>query len=145
MRSEHKLLIGERTAEKIKIEIGSAYVQNEEITMITKGRDLIGGLPKEQEVNSKEIREVLLPVINTIVSAVKSTLEKTPPELAADIRERGIVLTGGGALLRGLDKKLREETELPVSVADRPLECVARGTGKVLEEWNRYYKVLISE
>ena len=145
MRSEHKLLIGERTAEVIKMEIGSAYELENELTIITKGRDLIGGLPKEHEVNSIEIREVLSPVINTIVQAVKSALEKTPPELAADIRDRGIVLTGGGALLRGLDQKLREETTLPVSLADDSLTCVVRGTGKVLEEMNRYYKVLLAE
>jgi len=145
MRSEHKLLIGEKTAEEIKVEIGSAYELGNELTMITKGRDLIGGLPKEHEVNSIEIREVLAPVINTIIQAVKSALEKTPPELAADIRDRGIVLTGGGALLKGLDMKIREETTLPVSLADTPLTCVVRGTGKVLEEMNRYYKVLLTE
>lgn len=145
MRSEHKLLIGERTAEKIKIEIGSADELETEMTMITKGRDLIGGLPKEHEVNSVEIRDVLTPIIGTIIQAVKNALEKTPPELAADIRERGIVIAGGGALLKNLDVKLRKETTLPVSIADDPLTCVVRGTGKVLEDMNRYYKVLLAD
>ncbi len=145
MRSEHKLLIGERTAEQIKIEIGSASELENELNYTAKGRDLIAGLPKEIEVNSVEIREVLSPVINTIIQAVKSTLEKTPPELAADIKDRGIVLTGGGALLLNLDKKLREETNLPISTADDPLTCVVRGTGKVLEDMDRYFKVLLNE
>ncbi len=145
MRSEHKLLIGTKTAEEIKIKIGSATELESELTIVTKGRDLIGGLPKDYEVNSVEMREVLAPTVNTIVQAVKNALEKTPPELAADIKDRGIVLTGGGALLKGLDKKLKDETHLPVSLAEDPLTCVVRGTGKVLEEMNIYYKVLLND
>ena len=97
------------------------------------------------EVHSEEIRKTLEPVVNQIVQAVRSALEKTPAELASDIKDRGIVLTGGGALLRGLDQKLRNETNLPVSLADSPLTCVVRGTGKIIEDMNRYYKVLLNE
>jgi len=145
MRSEHKLLIGERTAEKIKIEIGSAYKLEKELTVIAKGRDLIAGLPKDTEVRSEEIRNVLAPIVNSIVQAVKSALERTPGELSSDIRDRGIVLTGGGAMLKGLDTKLQEETDLPVIMAEDPLTCVVRGTGKVLEDMNRYYKILLND
>jgi len=145
MRAEHKLLIGEKTAELIKIEIGSACELEKELSVVCKGRDLIGGLPKEMTVTSQEIRTVITPVVDTIVSAVKMALEKTPPELAADIRDRGIVLTGGGAMLKNLDEKLRRETKLPVSIADDPLSCVVRGTGRVLEDMNRYYKVLLND
>lgn len=145
MRSEQKLEIGTKTAETIKITIGSAFEMEEEKSMITKGRDMIGGLPKEMEINSNEIRGVLKPVVNQIVQAVKAALEKTPPELAADIKDRGIVLTGGGALLSGLDKKLRQETDLPVSLAENPLTCVVRGTGKVLEDFPKFSKVLLAE
>ena len=145
MRSEHKLSIGSKTAEQIKIQIGSAVELEVEDSMTIKGKDLIGGLPKEMEVHSDEIRKTLEPVINQIVQAVRSALEKTPAELASDIKDRGIVLTGGGALLRGLDQKLRNETNLPVSLADNPLTCVVRGTGKIIEDMNRYYKVLLNE
>ena len=145
MRSHYKLLIGDRTAEKVKISIGSAFELEEELTFIAKGRDLIAGLPKEIVVNSTDVRKVLAPVIKSIIQAVKSALEKTPGELSSDIRDRGIVLTGGGALLKGLDQKLQEETDLPVVMAESPLTCVVRGTGKVLEEMNRYYKVLLTE
>ncbi len=145
MRSEHKLLIGERTAEKIKIEIGSAYPLEKELTITAKGRDLIAGLPKENEVRSEDIRTVLTPIVNSIIQAVKSALERTPGELSSDIRDRGIVLTGGGAMLKGLDVKLQEETDLPVIMAEDPLTCVVRGTGKVLEDMNKYYKILLNE
>ncbi|MBU4486503.1 MAG: rod shape-determining protein [Candidatus Delongbacteria bacterium] len=145
MRSEHKLLIGERTAEKIKIEIGSAYPMEKELTVIAKGRDLIAGLPKETEVKSEDIRVILTPIVNSIIQAVRSALEKTPGELSSDIRDRGIVLTGGGAMLKGLDIKLQEETDLPVILAEDPLTCVVRGTGKVLEDMNRYYKILLND
>lgn len=145
MRSEHKLLIGERTAEKIKIDIGSAAPLEKELVITAKGRDLIAGLPKETEIKSEEIRSVLAPIVSAIVQAVKSALEKTPGELSSDIRDRGIVLTGGGALLKGLDVKLQEETDLPVIMAEDPLKCVVRGTGKVLEDMNTYYKILLNE
>ncbi len=145
MRSEHKLLIGERTAENLKIKIGSAHPLEKELTEPAKGRDLIAGLPKETTVGSEEIRMVLDPIIGSIVQAVKSALEKTPGELSSDIRDRGIVITGGGALLKGLDTRLQEETDLPVILAENPLSCVVRGTGKVLEDMNKYYKVLLNE
>jgi len=134
VKKEYNLLIGERTAEEVKIKIGSAYPLENELTIEIKGRDLLTGLPKTVEVNSSEIRGALQPVIMAIVDAVKSALEATPPELASDIVERGIILAGGGALLKGIDKILSQETEMPVFVADDPLSCVALGTGKILEE-----------
>ena len=126
-------MIGERTAEDVKIAIGSAYVDNKETKMNIRGRDLISGLPKTIEVTSSEIHEAMKEQITNILEAIKSTLEKTPPELAADIMEQGIMLTGGGALLNGLDKLIRKETSMPVHVAENPLDCVARGTGKALD------------
>jgi len=139
------LLIGKRTTEKIKIDIGSASKLEKELKSIAKGRDLIAGLPKEIEITSEEIRNVLSPIVTSICQAVKSALEKTPGELSSDIRDRGIVLTGGGAMLKGLDQKLQEETDLPVIMADDPLTCVVRGTGKVLEDMNKYYKILLND
>jgi rod shape-determining protein MreB len=134
VKKEYNLLIGERTAEEVKIKIGSAYPLENELTMEIKGRDLLTGLPKTVEINSEEIRGALQPVVMAIVDAVKSALEATPPELASDIVERGIILAGGGALLKGIDKILSQETEMPVFVSDDPLSCVALGTGKILEE-----------
>jgi len=134
VKKEYNLLIGERTAEEVKIKIGSAYPLENELTMEIKGRDLLTGLPKTLEINSEEIRGALQPVVMAIVDAVKSALEATPPELASDIVERGIILAGGGALLKGIDKILSQETEMPVFVSDDPLSCVALGTGKILEE-----------
>lgn len=134
LKKEYNLLIGERTAEEVKIKIGSAYPLDSEITMEVKGRDLLNGLPKTVEVNSNEIRDALQPVVTAIVDAVKSALEATPPELASDIVERGIILAGGGALLKGIDRLISQATEMPVFVADDPLSCVALGTGKMLEE-----------
>ncbi len=134
MKRKHNLLIGERTSELIKVTIGNAYKTDEIQVMEVKGRDQLAGIPKTVEVNSDEIREALAEPINTIVEAVRTTLERTPPELAADIVDKGIVLTGGGALLRNLDVVLREETGLPVMVADEPLSCVVLGSGKALEE-----------
>ncbi len=134
MKRKHNLLIGERTAELIKVSIGNAYKTDEIQVMEVKGRDQLAGIPKTVEVNSDEIREALAEPTNTIVEAVRTTLERTPPELAADIVDKGIVLTGGGALLRNLDVILREETGLPVMVADDPLSCVVLGSGKALEE-----------
>jgi rod shape-determining protein MreB and related proteins len=143
MRRSYNLLIGDRTAEEIKCTIGSATPLKEELTMIAKGRDLIQGIPKAVEINSVEIREALSEPINAIVDAVRQSLEGTPPELAADIRDRGIILTGGGALMKGLDQRLRDETSLPVSSAEDPLTCVVRGTGMVLDDMERWSKVLI--
>lgn len=142
-KKNYNLLIGERTAEAIKCEIGSAVPLKEEITIQVKGRDLVGGIPKTAEVSSVEIREALNESVVQIVEAVKQTLERTPPELSADILDRGVMLTGGGALLKGLDERIRMETNLPVHVADDPLTAVVRGTGKALENMNKYSKVFI--
>jgi rod shape-determining protein MreB len=144
MRRNYNLLIGERTAEEIKQRIGSAVKLEQELSIVAKGRDLVEGVPKAIEINSIEIREALEEPLSQIVDAVRNALEKTPPELAADIRDRGIIMTGGGALIRGLDVRLREETSLPVFLADDPLTCVVRGTGKVLDDMEKYQKVLLS-
>lgn len=130
IRKTYNLMIGERTAEEIKIKIGSAYPQDEPLSMEIRGRDLINGLPKTLIINSEEIREAMEEPLLAIVDAVKAVLEKTPPELAADIIDRGIVLTGGGALLRGLDMLLSKATGMSVRLADDPISCVAIGTGK---------------
>ncbi len=130
IRKTYNLMIGDRTAEAIKMEIGSAEAPEESDNMEIRGRDLLTGLPKTIEITGKEISNALRDTVSTIVEAVKSTLEKTPPELAADIMDRGIVLTGGGALLRNLDKVISEETKMPVLIAEDPLDCVAIGTGK---------------
>ena len=129
IRRVYNLMIGERTAEEIKITVGSAYRLEQEIMMEIRGRDLINGMPKTVKITSEEVREALAEPLQSIIEAVKSVLEKTPPELAADIIDRGIILTGGGALLRGLDTLLGEITGIPVIVADDPLSCVAIGTG----------------
>jgi rod shape-determining protein MreB len=134
VRRTYNLFIGERTAEQVKIEIGSAFPLEEELTMEVKGRDLISGLPRSVVITSEEIRQAIAEPINAIVEAVKQTLEITPPELAADIMNYGIVLCGGGGLLRGLDKLLQHETQMPVYVASDPTSAVVLGTGKVLEE-----------
>ncbi len=133
IKKEYSLMIGERTAEDIKITIGSANVKAKESKMNIRGRDLISGLPKTIEVTSKEIYEAMKEPIYNIVDAIKSTLEKTPPELAADIMEQGIMITGGGALLDGIDLLIKSETGMPVHIAESPLDCVAIGTGKALE------------
>jgi rod shape-determining protein MreB len=130
IRRVYNLMIGERTSEDIKVKIGSAYRLDPELTLEIRGRDLINGLPKTVKITSEEVREALSEPIQAIVEAVKSVLEKTPPELAADIIDRGIILTGGGALLRGLDVLLGEVTGIPVLVADDPMSCVAIGTGQ---------------
>ena len=142
LKKNYNLLIGELSAEEIKIKIGSATGLEKELSMDVKGRDLVAGVPKILKLSSVQIREALSETIDIIVEAVRQALERTPPELASDILERGIVLTGGGALLRGLDKRLRDETNLPVNIAEDPLTCVARGTGKVLENFSAYSKVL---
>jgi len=133
VRNNYNLMIGDRTAEEIKIKIGSAYPIDPELTMEVRGRDMVAGLPKTISITSPEIRNALSEPVSQIVDKVKAVLEETPPELAADIIERGITLTGGGALLRGLDRLLMEETNIPVYVADDPLSCVAIGTGRALD------------
>lgn len=142
-KKNYNLLIGERTAESIKCEVGSAVPLKEEITIQVKGRDLVGGIPKTAEVSSVEIREALNENITQIVEAVKQTLERTPPELSADILDRGVMITGGGALLKGLDERIRMETNLPVHVAEDPLTAVVRGAGKSVDNVNKYSKVFI--
>ena len=135
VKKKYNLLIGERTAEDIKIKIGSAYPteEMENVTMDIKGRNLVDGLPKNVTIHADEVRDALADPLVTIVEAIKSTLEKTPPELSADVIDHGIMLTGGGALLRGLDLLVAQETGMPVHVAERPLDCVVDGTGKRLE------------
>lgn len=143
MRRNYNLLIGERMAEEIKQKVGSAVPLEQELSMIAKGRDLVAGIPKAIEINSVEIREAIAEPVGQIVDAVKLALERTPPMLSADIRDRGIILTGGGALLRGLDQRLRDETSLPINLAEDPLTCVVRGTGVVLDNFERYEPVLL--
>ncbi len=143
IRRKHNLLIGERTAEEIKISIGSAWEYEDEGNMEIKGRNLIDGLPKNVTITAAEVREALDDPLHKIIDAIRSTLENTPPELAADIIDRGITLTGGGALLRGIDTLINEETSIPVHIADNPLDCVVEGTLKRLEAnipFNTYYK-----
>jgi len=135
VKKEYKLLIGQQTAEEIKLEIGSAYPMKEELQAEVRGRDLLTGLPKTVIISSEEIRHALEEPVGQIIDAIKQTLDKTPPELAADIMDRGVMLAGGGALLTGLDDRLRHETQMPVHVADSPLTCVAVGSGKSLEEF----------
>lgn len=144
LKRKYNLLIGERTAEQIKIEIGSAMPESEIRRMEVKGRDLVSGIPKTLEINSSEILEALTETVNAIVEAVRVALERTPPELAADIVDKGIVLAGGGAYLRNLDQLLREETGLPVVIAEDPLSCVALGSGKVLDELDLLRRVTVS-
>lgn len=134
MKRKFNLLIGESTAEQIKVQIGTTYPTGENRRMEVKGRDLVAGVPKTVEITEMDVKEALAEPVNAIVEAVKQTLERTPPELAADIVERGIVLAGGGALLRNLDVLLREETGLPVVIAENPLSCVVLGAGKLLDE-----------
>lgn len=141
VRKEHSLLIGERSAEEVKIQIGSVYPNARRETMDIRGRDMVTGLPKTIEVTSEEIREALDDTVFQIIGATKNVLEQTPPELAADIFSRGVVLTGGGALLHGLDRLMMDELQIPVHVAEDPMTCVARGTGIVL---NNLEKVMRS-
>jgi rod shape-determining protein MreB len=142
-RANHNILIGERTAEEIKCQVGSVMPLKEEVIIEVKGRDLVAGVPKVTEVSSIEIREALNAPVTQMVEAIKVAMEKTAPELAADILDRGIFLTGGGALLKGLDERIRTETGVSVHVAEDPLTAVARGTGKVLEDLDKYRKVMI--
>jgi rod shape-determining protein MreB len=142
-RDQFNLLLGERTAEDIKIAVGSAYPLTEKLTFAMRGRDLLTGLPREIIVSDEEIRKALAKSVSAIVDAVKLTVEETPPELLADIMDRGIILAGGGALLRGLDQLLKDATHIPVYIAEDPLTCVARGTGQVLENLDHLQEVLL--
>ena len=144
MKREHNLMLGERTSEELKIEIGSAYPLTQEEQAEVRGRDLVTGMPKTLVVSSTEIRVAIEEPVSMIIDAVKRTLDKTPPELSSDIMGRGIVLAGGGALLRGLDERLRQETGMPVHLVEHPLDVVAVGSGKCLEEFDHLKKVLTS-
>lgn len=144
IKKEYSLMIGERTAEEIKINIGTADEFSEERVMDIRGRDLISGLPKTISISSKEIHEAMKEPIHSIIEAIKSTLEKTPPELASDIMELGIMLTGGGALLEGMDRLINQETGMPVNIAENPLDCVAIGTGIALDSIDVLKKSLYS-
>ncbi|ACL70173.1 rod shape-determining protein [Halothermothrix orenii] len=144
IKRKYNLMIGERTSEEIKIDIGSAVTDEPEKTKEIRGRDLVSGLPKTIEVTAEEIREALEEPVTQIMDAVKYTLEKTPPELSADVMDKGIVLTGGGSLLQGLDRLLMEETQMPVHLAEEPLDCVVKGTGVALEELESLKRVLIT-
>jgi rod shape-determining protein MreB len=140
IKRDYKLLIGQQTAEEIKLEIGSSWDLQEELQAEVRGRDMLTGLPKTVILTSEEIRRALDEPVTQIIDAIKSTLDKTPPELAADIMDRGIVLAGGGALLTGLDERLRHETQMPVHLAESPLTCVAVGSGRSLEEFEAIHR-----
>ncbi len=141
LKKKYNLLIGERSAEMVKIQIGSAYPLDKPLTMEIKGRDLREGIPKTIVIDDQEIREALEEVVSSIVNAIKIALEKTPPELSADIIDRGIILTGGGALLKNLDKRIREETQLPVFITDDPISTVVLGAGKMLDDLDLLKKI----
>src|SRR5271166_2993586 len=144
-KKEHSLMLGERTAEEIKMAIGSAYPSPDEPHAEIRGRDLVSGLPKTIVISAEEVRHAIREPVSTVADIVKTTLDKCPPELAGDVMDRGIALTGGGALLRGLDERLREETGMPVQVADNPLESVVLGTGKCVEDFDTLQQVLVPE
>jgi len=144
IKKEYSLMLGERTAEEIKMAIGSAFPLPDEPHAEIRGRDLVSGLPKTIIVSADEIRKAIEEPVNAIIDAVKNTLDKTPPELAADIMDKGIVLTGGGGMLKGLDERLKHETGMPIHTTDNPLDSVAIGSGKCLEEFEALKKVLIS-
>jgi rod shape-determining protein MreB len=133
IHKHYQIAIGAQTAEQLKIELGSAFPMPEESAAQVRGRDLVTGLPKTVVITSEEIREAIAPAVDTIVEAVRNTLDPTPPELVSDIMDRGMILAGGGALLRHLDERLRNETGVPVHIAEEPLACVARGSGRFLE------------
>jgi rod shape-determining protein MreB len=142
LKKDYNIMIGEPTAELVKMTIGSAYPTGEEQEMEVKGRDIVSGIPKTVSINSMEVREAIQEPIAAVVDAVRQALEHTPPELASDIVDRGIVMTGGGALLKGLDALLRENTNLPINVDEEPLTCVVRGTGRILDDPDKYRGVL---
>lgn len=138
IKKEFNLMVGERTAEQVKMEIGSAYrTSDEETVMEIKGRDMITGLPKIVEISETQVREALKEPVYAIIESIKTTLEKTPPELSADIMEKGIMLAGGGAYLKGLDILINKETNMPVHIAEAPLDCVVLGAGKALEDFDK--------
>ncbi|BCW94492.1 rod shape-determining protein MreB [Thermoanaerobaculum aquaticum] len=143
IKRKYNLLIGERTAEAIKIELGNAYPDGNQRTMEVKGRDLVEGIPKTLTITDEEVREALAETVNVIVDTVRTALERTPPELSADIIDKGIVLAGGGSLLRGLDQRLREETGIPVSHCDEPVSAVVRGTGMMLTDMSLLKKIAL--
>jgi len=143
LRRKYNLLIGERTAEQIKIQLGSAYALDKPLTMEIRGRSLLEGVPKSTTIDDSEIREALSECVSSVVGAIRVALERTPPEISADICDRGIVLAGGGALLRNLDKRIREETGLPVCIADDPLCCVVLGTAKLLNDFRLLRRVTV--
>ncbi len=145
LKKEHSLMLGERTAEELKIAVGSAYPRSGEPEAEVRGRDLVSGLPRTLVVTSAEVRQALEEPLNAIVDAVRVTLDQTPPELAGDIMDRGIVVTGGGALLAGIDDRLRHETGMPVHVADNPLTSVALGAGRCVEEYDALQQVLVAD
>src|SRR6266404_2862773 len=144
-KKEHSLMLGERTAEEIKVALGSAFPTAEEPNAEIRGRDLVSGLPKTIVISAAEVRRAIEEPVNLIIDAVKSTLDKCPPELAGDVMDRGIALTGGGALLRGLDQRIREETGMPVHIADSPLDSVVLGTGKCVEDFETLRQVLVPD
>jgi rod shape-determining protein MreB and related proteins len=144
VKKEYSLLLGERTAEAIKLAVASVYPMQEELIAEIPGRDLVTGLPKTIQISDSEIRQAIDEPVTSIIDAIKATLDRTPPELAGDIMRKGIVLTGGGALLRGFDKRLRHETGMPVHIAENPLSSVAIGSGRCLEEFEVLQRVLVS-
>jgi len=144
-KKEHSLMLGERTAEEIKVALGSAFPSADELHAEIRGRDLVSGLPKTVMISAAEVRRAIEEPLNLIIDAVKSTLDKCPPELAGDVMDRGIALTGGGALLRGLDQRIREETGMPVHIADSPLDSVVLGTGKCVEDFETLKQVLVPD
>ena len=144
-KKEYSLMLGERTAEEIKMAIGSAYPAPDEPHAEIRGRDLVSGLPKTIVISAEEIRHAIAGPVSTVVDIVKTTLDTCPAELAGDVMDRGIALTGGGALLRGLDERLREETGMPIQLADNPLESVVLGTGKCVEDFDALQQVLVPE
>ena len=145
MKKKHSLMLGERTAEEVKISLGSAFPLAQEVEAEIRGRDMVSGLPRTVTVSTRDVRNALEEQVSDIIDAVRLTLDQTPPELAGDIMDRGIVLTGGGALIRGLDERLRHETGMPVHVAENPLESVAFGAGRCVEEFEALQQVLVSE
>jgi rod shape-determining protein MreB len=144
-KKEHSLMLGERTAEEIKLALGSAFPSRDEPQAEIRGRDLVSGLPKTVLITAAEVRQAIEEPVNLIIEAVKTSLDKCPPELAGDVMDRGIALTGGGALLRGLDQRIREETGMPVHIADSPLESVVLGTGKCVEDFDTLRQVLVPD
>jgi rod shape-determining protein MreB len=144
-KKEHSLMLGERTAEEIKLALGSAFPSKDEPQAEIRGRDLVSGLPKTVLITAAEVRQAIEEPVNLIIDAVKTSLDKCPPELAGDVMDRGIALTGGGALLRGLDRRIREETGMPVHIADSPLESVVLGTGKCVEDFDTLRQVLVPD